>query len=334
MKKENNGKKPTKLLTVLTCLALVVALVADILMFGVFGSSLDKAFPGSNLVKAETDASYANGLALAQTIAEEGTVLLENDGALPLAADNRKINLLGYTSVAPVFSGTGSGCSSYTVNRTGFVEAFTQAGFEVNPALVRLYNSNADDGVNTFAVDFSIKELAATEELASAMGQDFKYTGDCSFDSLKNYSDTAVIVFSRKGGEGNDLPISMAELTSYAPDQSKHYLELNSAEESLLEQAKANFSKVIVLINAGNALEMGFADGASQGNPNSTGDIDAALWVGDPGDVGTKSVVNILTGAVNPSGRLPDIYPYAVESTPSYYNFDTYEYCGIASGTG
>lgn len=76
MKKEKNGKKPTKLLTALVCVALVVALVADILMFGVFGGSLDKAFPGSNLVQSETDESYANGLALAQTIAEEGIVLL------------------------------------------------------------------------------------------------------------------------------------------------------------------------------------------------------------------------------------------------------------------
>lgn len=67
-------------------------------------------------------------------------------------------------------------------------------------------------------------------------------------------------------------------------------------------------------------------DGASQGAPGTTGDIDAVLWIGDPGDVGTRGVVNLLTGAVNPSGRTPDIYPYAVETTPSYYNFDTYTY--------
>ena len=110
---------------------------------------------------------------------------------------------------------------------------------------------------------------------------------------------------------------SMSENTSYAPDQSKHYLELNSAEQSLLEQAEATFDNVIVLINSGNAMELGFL--------NDEG-VDAALWIGDPGDVGTIGIVNILTGAVNPSGRLPDIYPYAVETTPSYYNFDTFEY--------
>ena len=136
---------------------------------------------------------------------------------------------------------------------------------------------------------------------------EYQYTGDCSFEAMKDFSDTAVVVFSRKGGEGNDLPTSMAENTSYAPDQSKHYLELNSAEQSLLEQAEATFDNVIVLINSGNAMELGFL--------NDEG-VDAALWIGDPGDVGTIGIVNILTGAVNPSGRLPDIYPYAVETTP------------------
>ena len=326
MKKETTGKKPIRLLTVLTCIALVIALAADILMFGVFTGSLDKAFPGSNLDRDKADASYQNGLAVAQTIEEEGAVLLENNGGLPLTADNRKVNLLGYTSVAPVFGGTGSGGSSYTANRTDFVSAFTQAGFEVNPALVSLYSPDADGGENTFGVDFSINELSATQELASAMGADFKYTGDCSFESLKEYSDTAIIIFSRKGGEGNDLPTIMTEFASYAPDQEKHYLELNSAEQSLVEQAKATFGTVIVLINSGNALELGFLENEKEFGPGAAGDIDAALWIGDPGDVGTKGVVNLLTGAVNPSGRTPDIYPYAVETTPSYYNFDTYEY--------
>lgn len=326
MKKETTGKKPIRLLTVLTCIALVIALAADILMFGVFTGSLDKAFPGSNLDRDKADASYQNGLAVAQTIEEEGAVLLENNGGLPLTADNRKVNLLGYTSVAPVFGGTGSGGSSYTANRTDFVSAFTQAGFEVNPALVSLYSPDADGGENTFGVDFSINELPATQELASAMGADFKYTGDCSFESLKEYSDTAIIIFSRKGGEGNDLPTIMTEFASYAPDQEKHYLELNSAEQSLVEQAKATFGTVIVLINSGNALELGFLENEKEFGPGAAGDIDAALWIGDPGDVGTKGVVNLLTGAVNPSGRTPDIYPYAVETTPSYYNFDTYEY--------
>ena len=317
MKRDSNAKQPTKLLTAATAVLLAAGVAADVAMFGVFPGSLDKAFPGKIGDADLQKTSYANGLAVAQKIEEEGAVLLKNNGALPLAESNRKINLLGYASVNPVYGGTGSGGSSYTANRTDFVKAFTDAGFEVNQNLVSLYTPKDGEGGNTFSVDFSIPELPATEALAKDMGTDFAYTGDCSFDSMKEFSDTAVVVFSRKGGEGNDLPTSMAESTSYAPDQSKHYLELNSAERSLLEQAEATFENVIVLINSGNAMELGFLEDSG---------VDAALWIGDPGDVGTVGIVNILTGAVNPSGRLPDIYPYEVESTPSYYNFDTFEY--------
>lgn len=321
MKRDPNGKQPTKALTAATAVLLAVGVAADVAMFGVFPGSLDKAFPGKIGDADLQKTSYANGLAVAQQIEEEGAVLLKNNGALPLAESNRKINLLGYASVNPVFGGTGSGGSSYTANRTDFVKAFTDAGFEVNQNLVNLYTPKDGEGGNTFSVDFSIPELPATEALAKDMGVNFAYTGDCSFDAMKEFSDTAVVVFSRKGGEGNDLPTSMAENTTYTPDQSKHYLELNSAEQSLLQQAEATFDNVIVLINSGNAMELGFLEDSG---------VDAALWVGDPGDVGTVGIVNILTGAVNPSGRLPDIYPYAVETTPSYYNFDTFEYTNSA----
>lgn len=140
MKRDPNNKKPTKLLTAVTALLLAVGIVADVAMFGVFPSSLDKAFPGQNGDPELQKTSYANGLSVAQKVEEEGAVLLKNDGALPLAGTNRKINLLGYASANPVYGGTGSGGSSYTANRTDFVKAFTDAGFEVNQNLVNLYS--------------------------------------------------------------------------------------------------------------------------------------------------------------------------------------------------
>lgn len=94
MKRDPNNKKPTKLLTAVTALLLAVGIVADVAMFGVFPSSLDKAFPGQNGDPELQKTSYANGLSVAQKIEEEGAVLLKNDGALPLAGTNRKINLL------------------------------------------------------------------------------------------------------------------------------------------------------------------------------------------------------------------------------------------------
>lgn len=315
-------------LTVVLCILLLVTIVADALAFGVYADALDKAFPASRGDQEKVGAARENALAVAQEIEEEGAVLLENDGALPLTGE--KINLLGYSSLNPIYGGTGSGGSSYTENRVDIVTALTQAGFEVNQAPLDMYSKIETQTGNTFQVDFSIGEPAATEELAGEMGQEFLYKGDCSFESMKEYSDTAVIVLSRKGGEGNDLPTIMTDYTSYAPDQSRHYLELNSAEQSLIDEAKATFGNVIVLINAGNAMELGFLENEGTAAPDTAGDIDAALWIGDIGDVGSIGVANILKGEVNPSGRLADIYPYAVETIPSYYNFDTYEYTNSA----
>lgn len=313
----------------LLSLVLVITLIADIALFGMFGIALDKVFLTVNADEADVARVTANGLEVARRMEEEGAVLLENDGALPLNASPEKplkINLLGISACAPVYGGAGSGGSNYTANRVDFAAALTQAGFQVNSAVIDAYAGAAQESANSMRADYTNDEPAATAELASAMGQEFLYSGECSFEAMREYSDTAVVVIARRGGEGSDLPLTMEEYTSYGPDQGRHYLELNSAEESLLEQAKQNFERVIVLINAGNAMELGFLRGASQADPDAVGDIDAALWVGDPGDVGTIGVANLLAGTINPSGRTADIYPYAVETIPSYYNFDTFEY--------
>ena len=323
MKKKRRGMK-CKILAGLLSVVLGVTVVADVLVFTKYADALDKAFPAPKGEEKKIDVATENALAVAQEIEEEGVVLLENDGALPMVTG--KINLLGYSAVNPIYGGTGSGGSSYLENRVDIVTALKEAGYEVNQSVVDMYSGIDVQTGNTFEVDFSINEPAATEELAEKMGQEFKYTGDCSFESMKEFSDTAVIVISRKGGEGNDLPTIMTEHTSYSPDQSKHYLELNSAESSLIEKAKATFGNVIVLINTGNAMELGFLENEVAAGADKAGDIDAALWIGDIGDVGAIGVANILKGDVNPSGRLADIYPYAVETIPSYYNFDTYEY--------
>lgn len=329
MNERKKKKKGTFALAIVLGFVLLLTITADALMFGKYSSALDKAFPASKGDPDKVEAASRYALSVAQEMQEEGTVLLENNGVLPM--NTSKINLLGVSSVNPIYGGTGSGGSSYTENRVDLVTAFTNAGFTLNPAPLDMYRNVDVQTENTFSVDFSIHEPAATESLAQDMGQTFLYTGDCSFEAMKEFSDTAVIVIARKGGEGNDLPLTMEAYTSYKPDQSRHYLELNSAEEALLAQAKAVFGNVIVLINAGNAMELGFLENTNSSAPGTTGDIDAALWIGDIGDVGSIGVVNILKGDVNPSGRLVDTYPYAVETIPSYYNFDTYTYTNSSS---
>ena len=327
MEKRKGKVLPIILISVFAFL-LAVTLVVDILIFGVFGDQLDKAFVAVKTDEEKVAEATANGLAVAEDIQDEGTVLLENNGALPLAVSSSSatpVNLLGYRAYDPVYGGTGSGGSSYDENRVDFSTALNNAGFAVNPDLAEVYEDFASGGGNTFAVNFSVNEPAATQDLATAMEQDYIYTGDASFDAMKEYSDIAIVVIARAGGEGNDLPVSMAELTEYAPDQAKHYLELNSAEQSLIDNAKATFGTVIIVINSSNAMELGFIEDGD-GGKDAVGDVDAALWIGGPGDVGFVSVANVLKGSVNPSGRTADIYPYAVETIPSYYNFGEFEY--------
>lgn len=331
MSREKKGKKGRVVLTVILGLVLLLTAVADIAAFAVYPAALDKGFPAAIGDEDKIADATENALQVALEIEEEGAVLLENNGALPLTGtENKKINLLGCSSISPIYGGTGSGGSSYLENRINLVSAFEKAGFEVNDDLIKIYSNSDTEEKNTFAVDFSIKEPAATKELAAEMNQEYLYTDNCSFDTLKEYSDTAVIVISRKGGEGNDLPVYMDEYTDYEPDKEKHYLELNSAEQSLIQESKETFGTVVVLINAGNAMELGFLENEIEAGPGKTGDIDAALWIGDIGDVGAVGVANILNGKVNPSGKLADIYPYEVETIPSYYNFDTYEYTNSA----
>lgn len=329
MAKTKKKKAPGRILrgigVTLLSLLMVITLTVDYLLFGMLAIPLDKLFITLDADETEVTRVTVNGLTVAESIEAEGAVLLENDGALPLASGT-KVNLLGYASNSIVYGGSGSGGSNYTANRKDFVTALTEEGFEVNTAVTELYVSTATSEANSMRAEYTINELPATKELADKMGEEFLYTGTCSFESMKGFSDTAIIVIGRKGSEGGDLPVSMAEQTSYAPDQEKHYLELSDAESSLINEAKASFKNVIIIVNAANAMELGFLKDASAGNPNAVGDIDAALWIGDPGDVGTTAVAKILAGRVNPSGRTADIYPYAVESVPSYYNFSTYEY--------
>lgn len=126
-----------------------------------------------------------------------------------------------------------------------------------------------------------------------------QYT-DTLLQNAKAFSDVAIVTFSRVGGEGGDLPQDMYAAGYSKTDDGKHYLELTKDEEDLLALIKAQgFGKVIVLINSSNAMELGFLEDDS---------IDAALWIGSLGSTGFNAVGEILSGKVNPSGRLSDTY--------------------------
>lgn len=258
-----------------------------------------------------TEEAAENAKAMVKEIEAEGAVLLKNDdAALPLASGTH-INLFGYATVDPIYGGSGSGASD-TSSNIDLVQGLKDAGFEVNQDLIDFYKKSGVSRVSQ--TGFSGSNFTPAEVEASA------YTDEL-LSSAREYADTAIVMFSRVGGEGGDLPTDMYAAKYSDTDDGRHYLELTQDEEDLLELVKSqNYEHVIVLVNSVNAMELGFLEDDS---------IDAALWVGGPGYNGFDAVGEILAGTVNPSGRLTDTYAYDVTSAPSYWNTGDFTYSNL-----
>ncbi len=252
----------------------------------------------------------AQSLAMAEKLEDEGIVLFQNEnGALPLASGT-KVNLFGYASVDPIYGGTGSGSGDTSTN-VDVVQGLKNAGLEVNEELVNFYKnsgvSRPKQGGYTGS-NFTPAEVAASA-----------YT-DAVLKQAKEYSDVAIIVLSRIGGEGGDLPMDMYAKGYTSVDDGRHYLKLTKDEEDLVALVKAqDFGKIIIMVNSSNAMELGFVEDG----------IDACIWVGSPGAVGFNSVGRVLTGEVTPSGRLTDTYAYDLTTAPAYWNAGDFTYSNI-----
>ena len=279
--------------------ALAVILIANTLI-GTYSGSIDSLMTYTGATASDEDVD--SWKELAYEIEEEGIVLMENnDSALPLASGT-KVNLLGYIAWNPIYSGGGSGEVSAS-DSISFVSSLESAGFEINPAIEEsgIYDAVAGEDEDTStSVGFSTSDFVINE-----VSEDV-YTGDVSFESMAAYSDTAIIVVGRTGSEGNDLTVY----------EDGDYLELSDNEKNLLENARAAFDKVIVIVNSANAMEMGWVDEY---------DIDAVLWVGLPGPYGLQAVGEVLSGEVNPSGHLTDTWVYDNNSNPVNENFGEQE---------
>ncbi|MGL4800044.1 MAG: glycoside hydrolase family 3 C-terminal domain-containing protein, partial [Cellulosilyticaceae bacterium] len=241
-----------------------------------------------------------------QEIEGEGIVLLENkNNTLPLNKSTN-VNIFGWGSVAPVYGGNGSGASNAAANIT-LQQGLIQAGINVNDELTKFYTdlgfARQESGpLNDFAPDYRVYEADPS-----------LYT-DALLNNAKAFSDVAVVMLTRVGGEGSDLANEMGD---WEADKGRHFLELTSKEEAMLDIVKENFETVIVLVNSSNAMELGFLE--EEG-------IDAALWVGGPGQTGMAAIGQVLVGDVNPSGALVDTYAYDATSSPAYQNFGYFSY--------
>lgn len=238
-------------------------------------------------------------------IMEESLVLLKNkEEALPLAKGSN-ISLLGTRSYRPILGGTGSGAVGGSF--ATLPDSLTDVGFNLNKAIADYYNTHefksnvCEAGMFTSAaqtVDGSAKEL-----------EQFKNT-------FKFYGDAAIITIGRLGGEGSDLlrnNVGTSGDIKVNQDVTKHSLELFDTEKELIKFAKENCDKVVILINSANAMEVA----ELEDDP----DIDAIVWIGQPGETGLKGVGPVLAGEVAPSGRLADIWAADFKKDPTWFNF-------------
>ena len=313
----------------------VVVLIVNMVCYGPMQNTLSAYLNASKVELAED--TVAQSLATIRKIGEQGFVLLKNeDSTLPITSAEKRLNVFGWASTKPYIGGTGSSASS-AATATDILQALKDAGYETNETLTKLYTDYASERP---AADMFGQNLTLPEPTMDA------YTDDIMAEA-KDFSDTALVVISRGGGENYDLPTDMNAVihgtynisseVSIAPDiypytkvtyqnngdyddfePGESYLELSVTEEKLLDLVCANFDKVVVLINACNPMELGFLD--------EHDNIDAALLAPAPGVQGFAALGSILSGEVNPSGRTADTYVKDLTQTPNYNNTGVFTY--------
>lgn len=253
----------------------------------------------------EAQSAREAGLAFAPQISDEGIVLLKNENDL-LPLENKKVNIFGDDAYNFKYSGGGSGAVDLT-NCVTLFQGLEMAGIEYNPQLHKLYedmgNDAGDTGSNNIvSMMFSFLFGAKTEDTSSN-----EFLTEEVLESAKSYSDQAIVVLSNDAVESSDCSLEALKLT---PNR-----------RELIRIVAENFEHVIVIVNVGNATELGIVDEYDS--------IEGVVWTGIPGTQGCVSLGKVLTGEINPSGRLVDTYAYDVSSAPASENFGDYKYTNL-----
>lgn len=261
--------------------------------------------------------AFANAQEVNLKLAEEGFVLLKNENAaLPMNKGTR-ISVFSKNSVNLSYGGSGSGGFD-TSNNKNLYESLNDAGFVTNPTLKRFYESSQSGPVRT--ANSSDLDNGDNQKIATAETPQSKYT-DAVRNSYADYSDAALVVITRIGGEGFDLPRYQGDSEgAVSPDS--HYLELDQNEIDLLTAVTdGTFKRVVVVFNTPSSFEATFLkDSAYAAFADK---IDAAVWIGFTGSNGITALGEILNGDVNPSGRLVDTWAADFTKNPSFVNFGT-----------
>lgn len=244
-------------------------------------------------------------------------MLLKNENAALPMNKGARISVFSKNSVNLSYGGSGSGGFD-TSNNKNLYESLNDAGFVTNPTLKRFYESSQSGPVRT--ANSSDLDNGDNQKIATAETPQSKYT-DAVKNSYADYSDAALVVITRIGGEGFDLPRYQGDSEgAVSPDS--HYLELDQNEIDLLTAVTdGTFKRVVVVFNTPSSFEATFLkDSAYAAFADK---IDAAVWIGFTGSNGITALGEILNGDVNPSGRLVDTWAADFTKNPSFVNFGT-----------
>lgn len=261
--------------------------------------------------------AFANAQEVNLKLAEEGFVLLKNENAALPMNKGARISVFSKNSVNLSYGGSGSGGFD-TSNNKDLYESLNDAGFITNPTLKNFYESSQSGPVRT--ANSSDLDNGDNQKIATAETPQSKYT-DAVRNSYADYSDAALVVITRIGGEGFDLPRYQGDSEgAVSPDS--HYLELDQNEIDLLTAVTdGTFKRVVVVFNTPSSFEATFLkDSAYAAFADK---IDAAVWIGFNGSNGITALGEILNGDVNPSGRLVDTWAADFTKNPSFVNFGT-----------
>lgn len=261
--------------------------------------------------------AFANAQEVNLKLAEEGFVLLKNENAALPMNKGARISVFSKNSVNLSYGGSGSGGFD-TSNNKDLYESLNDAGFVTNPTLKRFYESSQSGPVRT--ANSSDLDNGDNQKIATAETPQSKYT-DAVRNSYADYSDAALVVITRIGGEGFDLPRYQGDSEgAVSPDS--HYLELDQNEIDLLTAVTdGTFKRVVVVFNTPSSFEATFLKDSAYAAFEDK--IDAAVWIGFTGSNGITALGEILNGDVNPSGRLVDTWAADFTKNPSFVNFGT-----------
>lgn len=296
-------------------MVLAVVVCVNMICFGPMSTLIGLA-TGNGTLSDETNEEAAE---VAEEIMEDGIVLLKNESLLPLN-ETKKLNIFGWESINPAYGGAGSGGINDLYDIVSLNQGLENAGFSINQELVDFYNNYGADN----------PEMSIQKQSWTLPEPPVDTYSDELIKNAKEYSDVAVVVLSRKAGEGhNDIPMDVSK-AAYDNNSDKyddfpegeHYLQLSQTEKDMVDMVCSNFDDVIVIYNGANQFELGFVDEYPQ--------IKSVVWCPGTGNVGFNALGKVFSGEVNPSGKTPDTFIYDMTTAPWWNNAEKTEYTNLA----